>query len=133
MTGVLRRRLGWLAILAATVVLLAIGGARGRGPASTPERVRAIAATTKCPVCVGESVGQSNAPASLVIKEEIARLIASGRSDDEIRAAIVKNYPAAIQLTPPATGAGSLVWVLPVVALVGLGAGLVVTFRRGRA
>jgi cytochrome c-type biogenesis protein CcmH/NrfF len=129
----LGRRLGWLAIALFTAALFTIGAARGRGPSTTPERVAAIASTTKCPVCVGESVAESSAPASLVIKEEIARQVGAGRSDNEIRVLIARSYSGAIQLTPPATGAGSVVWVLPVLALVGVGAGLFTTFRRGQA
>ena len=128
----MNRRIGWMAIAVAVIVLLSIGASRDRGAATTPERVREIAATTKCPVCAGESVGQSSAPSSLVIKEEIARQIAAGRSDNEIRVLIAKSYPGASQLTPPATGAGSVVWILPVRVLVAFAAGLVVIFRRGR-
>jgi cytochrome c-type biogenesis protein CcmH/NrfF len=130
MSRSISKRVGWAAILVISAVLLTIGASRDRGAATTPERVRAIAATTKCPVCVGESVGQSNAPASLVIKEEIARLVSAGRSDDQVRADIARSYPDAIQLTPPATGAGSIVWILPVVLLIAVSARLFVVFRR---
>jgi cytochrome c-type biogenesis protein CcmH len=126
----LRRRIGWFAILAVTTVLLVIGGARDRGAASTLERVREISATTKCPACVGESVGQSNAPASVIIKKEIANQVAAGKSDSEIRVFIASTYAGAVQLTPPATGAASLVWVLPVMLLVLLGAVAITVFRR---
>lgn len=126
------KKAGWVAILIATVVLLGIGATRHGAAASTAERVQAIAATTKCPVCVGESVGQSNAPASIIIREEIARQVRAGRTDNEVRAAISSQYPDAAQLRPPASGASSLVWILPVFVLVALSAGLVVIFRRGR-
>lgn len=126
----MRRRIGWVAILAVTIVLLVIGGTRDRGAASTLERVREISATTKCPVCVGESVGQSNAPASVIIKKEIANEVAAGKSDSEIRVFIASKYSGAVQLTPPATGAASLVWVLPVVLLVLLAAAAITVFRR---
>lgn len=128
----MKKRVGWLAILLATIVLLAIGGVRDRGATNTLERAREIAATTKCPVCVGESVGQSNAAASLIIKEEIARQIAAGRTNDEVRVGIAKAYDGAIQLTPPATGAASLVWVVPIVALVILAAFATSIFRRSK-
>jgi cytochrome c-type biogenesis protein CcmH len=111
----LRRRIGWFAILAVTVVLLVIGGARDRGAASTLERVREISATTKCPV---------------IIKKEIANQVAAGKSDTEIRVFIASTYSGAVQLTPPATGAASLVWVLPVMLLVLLGAVAITVFRR---
>ncbi len=111
-------------------MLLVIGGARDRGAASTLERVREISATTKCPVCVGESVGQSNAAASVIIKKEIANQVAAGKSDNEIRVFIASTYSGAVQLTPPATGAASLVWVIPVMLFVLLGAVAITVFRR---
>jgi cytochrome c-type biogenesis protein CcmH/NrfF len=129
----MRKRIGWFAILGISIVLLVIGGARDRGTASTLERSREIAATTKCPVCIGESVGQSNAPASVIIKEEIARQIRAGRSDNEIRFSIASKYSGAIQLTPPATGSASIVWVLPAALLVLLGAVAVRVFRKTSA
>ena len=126
----MKRRIGWIAILVATIVLLGIGGVRNPGAATTPERVRAISETTKCPVCVGESVAQSNASSSVIIREEIARQVRAGRTDDEVRVNIEKQYVGAIQLTPPATGSGSLVWILPTLLLVALGALAVRVFRR---
>ena len=65
-------------------------------------------------------------------REEIARQVRSGRTDNEVRAAISQQYPDAVQLRPPASGASSLIWVLPVFVLVAFTAGLVTIFRRGR-
>jgi cytochrome c-type biogenesis protein CcmH len=108
------RRIGWAGIFLSLVILLTIGTLRQSNPASSVERARNIAATTKCPVCVGESISQSNVPVSEIIRQEIARQIQAGRSDAEIRKNIVQQYPEAIQLRPPTRGLSGLLWIVPI-------------------
>ena len=71
-----------------------------------------------CPVCEGESVAQSNAPAALNIRREIARSVDAGRTDDEIRAYLARQYGEEQLLRPRGEGLSALVWVVPVVAVV---------------
>jgi cytochrome c-type biogenesis protein CcmH len=129
----LRRWPGWLLMAAIVAGALTIGVTRAGGPRSNEERVEAIAKTIKCPVCRSESVFDSKADASQNIRDEIARQVAAGRSDDQIRAFINDRFQdQGLLLVPPTSGVDSLVWVLPVVALVLAAGGLVVAFRRWR-
>jgi cytochrome c-type biogenesis protein CcmH len=112
---------------------LTIGVTRAGGPRSNEERVEAIAKTIKCPVCRSESVFDSKADASQNIRDEIARQVAAGRSDDQIRAFVNDRFQdQGLLLVPPKSGVDSLVWVLPVVALVLAAGGLAVAFRKWR-
>jgi cytochrome c-type biogenesis protein CcmH len=112
---------------------LTIGVTRAGGPRTNEERVEAIAKTIKCPVCRSESVFDSKADASQNIRDEIARQVAAGRTDDQIRAFINARFQdQGLLLVPPKSGVDSLVWVLPVVALVLAGGGLALAFRRWR-
>jgi cytochrome c-type biogenesis protein CcmH len=124
---------GWLVMAVVLAVFLTVGFTRSDGPRTNQERVDAIAKTIKCPVCRSESVFDSKADASQNIRDEIARQVAAGRTDDEIRAYINDRFKdQGLLLVPSKTGVDSLVWVLPVVALV-LGAfGLAVAFRKWR-
>jgi cytochrome c-type biogenesis protein CcmH len=83
-----------------------------------------------CPVCGGESVAQSNAPAAINIRSVISQQVDAGRTDDEIRAYLARQYGEDQLLRPRGEGVSALVWVLPVVAVVAAAAGLVVAFRR---
>jgi len=122
---------GWLLMAVVLAAFLTIGATRAGGARSNEERVDAIAKTIKCPVCRSESVFDSRADASQNIRDEIARQVAAGRSDDEIRAYINDRFKdQGLLLVPSKTGIDSLVWVLPVVALVLAGGGLFVAFRR---
>ena len=112
---------------------LTVGFTRSGGARTNQERVDAIAKTIKCPVCRSESVFDSKADASQNIRDEIARQVAAGRSDDQIRAFINARFQdQGLLLVPPTSGVDSLVWVLPVVALVLAAGGLVVAFRKWR-
>lgn len=122
----------WALMAAIVIALLVVGGTRARGESSSAGRVRAIAETVKCPVCAGESVYESRVPVAGLIRDEIARQVAGGHSDREVRAAVQRAYPDAQILTPPATGVGAIVWMLPVMLFVLGGFGLARAFLRWR-
>jgi cytochrome c-type biogenesis protein CcmH len=127
-----RRWLPWALLAAVVAVALVVGTAGGDGePSSREERVMALAADFRCPTCRGQSVADSDAPAAAAIRQEIARQVGEGRSDDEIRDYVLERYPRSQQV-PPRSGLAGLVWVLPVAAAVAAGAGLVLAFRRWR-
>ena len=117
-----------MAVVAVAVLSVAAFGSRSAPTAQ--DRVTSLSRTVKCPVCAGESVAESNAPASQEIRRQIAEQIQKGQTDDEIRQYYVARYGEAILLTPPSTGISALVWILPVVALAMGAAVLVIVFRR---
>jgi cytochrome c-type biogenesis protein CcmH len=122
----------FLVLAALAAAFIAIGTARDEGPTNNTERINAIAKTLKCPACIGESVYESRVAAAVNIREEIARRVAQGQTDTQIRAGIERSFPGS-QLLPSAEGANLVLWVLPVVALVlGLG-GVALAFRRWKA
>lgn len=125
------RRWGpWIAVVVVTVAALSIAAFGTRSAPTAQDRVSSISRTVKCPVCSGESVAESNAPASQEIRRQIAEQVQQGQTDDEIRSFYAAKYGQAILLTPSASGVNALVWILPVVALaVGIAA-LVIVFRR---
>ena len=125
------RLLPWIALVVVVAIALGIG-ARSSGPRSTAARVDELSHGIKCPTCSGQSAAESDAPASIAIREEIARLVRDGRSDGEIRAHFVNRYGRDILLTPESTGLGAVVWALPVAAGVVAVAGLGFAFRRWR-
>jgi len=120
----------WVFMLLLTAVLLTYGASQSRGPSTQQERIDEISRQLACPTCNGESIYVSRAPAAEAIRNEIARQVASGRStDDGVVAYIENSFPGSV-LLPRTEGVESLVWVLPVVALVGGLAGLGFAFRK---
>jgi len=130
-----RDRTSWLPYLVLGViamVCLIAATTRSTGPVTAEDRINAVAKTIKCPTCQGESVADSSAPTSREIRADIADRLNRGETAEEVRAFYANSYGPAILLTPSRSGITSIVWVLPVVALVAAVAALVVVFRRWR-
>jgi cytochrome c-type biogenesis protein CcmH len=126
----MKRWPGWVVLGLVVVGLFVVGVAVDTTPRTAQDRVEDISKRLACPICDGESVFESRNNASANIRTEIAKQVAEGeRSDDEIISYFVQR-DAKLLLVPQATGFDSLVWILPVVALVCAVAGLGVAFRR---
>lgn len=129
-----RRLQRWLPLAGLGLVLviaLAVGTAGHSGPRSVDDRVHRITSQIRCPVCSGETVADSSAPISQDIRTAVRQQLVAGRSDHEITAYIVHQYPGTA-LNPPSTGVGLLVWALPVVVFTGAAGGLGLAFARWR-
>lgn len=125
------RRLAWLVVAAAVVVALVVAIGGGSSSNATPaERADDIANRVRCPTCAGQSVAESVAPAAQAIKSEIRRRVAAGESTEQIETFLESRYGSDILLTPPRSGVGGLIWVIPVVVVVGAAAGLAVALQR---
>jgi len=113
------------------VVLLSIGATRDSGPLTQSERIDEITQRIACPTCNGESVYVSRAAAAEAIRKQVARDVGAGvMSDDQIVGSIANTFQSKVLLLPRATGIDSLVWILPIAALVCSLAGLGAVFRR---
>jgi cytochrome c-type biogenesis protein CcmH len=134
--GLERRRRNAIAWAALAVVLIsgfAIGIFDGGGPRTDAQRVQDLSEEIACPVCEGESVAQSNAPAAQNIRKDIARQVDQGRTDGEIRTYLAQQFGEDKLLRPKGEGVSTFVWAVPVVAAVLAAAGLVMVFRRWAA
>ena len=134
MTRVLTKgRLPWL-VMAVVLVPALVIGTRGRsGPPTENQRVQRIASQVRCPTCRELSAAESDAAAAKAVRTEIRRRVRAGEGDGHILAFLVSRYGDDILLKPKSSGVASLVWVLPVAALICALAGLGVAFRRWRA
>jgi len=109
----------WLAMFLLVAVLLVFGASRTGGPKTQQDRIDSITSVLACPTCSGESVFVSRAAAADSIRAEVARQVAVGlRSDEQIMSYIEQRFGGQVLLVPRATGVDSLVWALPVAALV---------------
>ena len=121
-----------LLALAFVVLVSALGVASfdNGGPRTDLDRVQALSKELACPECAGQAVSQSNAPAAVNIRTVVAEQVDAGRSDDEIRGFLADRFGEQILLRPASRGLPALVWIIPVVATIFAGAGLVIMFRR---
>ncbi len=132
-----RRRLPFalavgLALLCAAAAAVLV--ARGAGqPASLDARVQQVAGTLSCPACEAESVAASNAPIAQSMRSEIRQQLRQGQTPQQIRSWFRNRYGDQVVLLPGSHGPDLLLWVLPVVVLLGgTAAGVAVVRRRRR-
>jgi cytochrome c-type biogenesis protein CcmH len=86
---------------------------------SLDARTSAIASTLRCPVCQGESIQDSPSELSQQMRAVVRDQLRAGKTPDEVRAYFVSRYGEWILLQPKMTGLNILLYVLPVVLVVG--------------
>ena len=127
------RRIGWMVVVAVAIVAAVVAATASRPPATEAERAYELKQATLCPVCDGQSVLESNAPAAAAMRRQIDLWVDAGRSDTEIRADLAAAYGDDVNALPPGEGVGTLVWALPVVVFAAAAAGLWAATCRWRA
>lgn len=101
------------ASLATIVVVLAMD------EPSQEDRVEALAGRLKCPVCASETIADSPSDLARDLKVLIAEQIASGWTDQEVIDFFVATYGEQVLLDPPTGGRTALLWIAPILVLVG--------------
>lgn len=110
------------------LLAMAIGAAPSVHAAQ--DRVHALATELRCPVCQNQNLADSNADLAVDLRREIARQVAAGRNDEEIRRFMVERYGHYVLYDPPWTAHTALLWLAPLLLLAG--AGLLVWRRMAR-
>lgn len=125
-------RVGWLLLLLvwSTLSQAAIDPYGFRDDAERA-RFQALTRELRCPKCQNQDLADSNAPIAGDLRREIQRLMAAGRSDEEIIAHLEHRYGEFIRYRPPFEGRTLLLWLLPGLALLA-GAGLLLVLTRRR-
>lgn len=126
------RRMAFWAALAAVLVFTFAAAAQPSGPRTDGDRVSAIAADLRCPVCQGLSVADSDSETARSIRADIAQRVADGQSAEEVRDAYVARYGEWILLRPERSGVTGLVWLIPPFAAAAATGGFIAVLWRWR-
>jgi len=113
----------WLWV-AALVVVFGVALLASPNQSSAASRVAHLESLVKCPSCEDLSVAQSNATTAVAVRHEIVADVAAGKSDNQILTSIQAAYGTSILLSPPTSGLGVLLWIVPlgvVLALIVVG------------
>jgi cytochrome c-type biogenesis protein CcmH len=119
-----------LIIVALVVTALALAWAARPQPVGDAERVDRIAAELRCPVCQGLSVKDSSSETARAMRDLVAKRVAEGRTDDQIRDEFRSSYGDWVLLAPPFLSANALVWLAPAAAIA---IGALLAWKRTRA
>jgi cytochrome c-type biogenesis protein CcmH len=82
-------------------------------------RTSAVAATLRCPVCQGESIQDSPSELAQQMRAVVRDRLRAGESPEEIKAYFASRYGEWILLEPKMTGLNVVLYVLPVVLILG--------------
>jgi cytochrome c-type biogenesis protein CcmH len=93
-------------------------------------RTSALAAQLRCPVCQGASIQDSPAELAQQMRDLVREQLRTGKSPDEVKAYFVSKYGEWILLQPRASGFNILIYALPMLAVVGGLAVIIVAMRR---
>lgn len=96
-------------------------------------RYKTLTHELRCLVCQNETIAESSAPLALDLRVQVAEQLRAGQTNVQIRAYMTERYGEFILYRPQKTGAGQILWIAPLLLL--LGAGLifiVVVSRKGR-
>ena len=118
----------WLpAVVMGIAAIVAVGVALAQAPQRTDaDRADAVARELRCPDCQGLSVADSPTTSAAEIRRQIDAMIASGASEQEVRAHFVGRYGEWILLAP----SSPLLWITPFAVALLAAAGLALWLRR---
>lgn len=115
---------------------LAFQAAPNAGPALPPDdeaRAQDLMREIRCMVCAGESIMDSNAGMALDMRRYVREQVAQGRSDGEVRQALVERFGHEVLMRPSFDARSAPLWIAPIVFLLFGGALLYATMRgKGR-
>ena len=126
------RRLGsaWTFLAALVLVAVAVVLVNPHAP-SAAARVAHLETLVRCPSCEDLSVAQSTSTSSLAVRHEIAQLVAAGVSDSSILTRLESTYGPSVLLSPPTSGIGVVLWLVPLLGVLVL-IGVVARLARRR-
>jgi cytochrome c-type biogenesis protein CcmH len=82
-------------------------------------RTREVASQLRCPVCQGLSINDSPAELAVEMKGVVREQLAAGKTPEEIRQYFIAKYGEWVLLEPDPRGLNLLVYLLPVLGVLG--------------
>jgi cytochrome c-type biogenesis protein CcmH len=83
------------------------------------KRTHGVAALLRCPVYQGLSVADSPSTMATNMRGQVRELVAAGYDQEQILAYFERSYGEFVRLQPPLRGVNWLVWLAPLLGLVG--------------
>lgn len=81
------------------------------------ERANNLFKETRCLVCEGQNIYESNSDSAEDMKKLISEMIIDGNSDNEIKSFLVTRYGDWIIMTPPINQSTYFLWFSPIIIL----------------
>ena len=103
--------------------LQALGAPHGRplDGAELDAKTEAVGSLVRCPVCQGLSIADSPSPMAVNMKRQTREMLAAGYDEEQILAYFERSYGEFVRLEPPLRGVNWLIWIAPLLLLIGGG------------
>lgn len=122
-----------LMLILTLIVMSFPAGAASVSEDPTEPRVRDLAVLLRCPVCQSENILDSHSSTAREMLVILRERIAEGMSDAEVFEFFRTRYGDYVLLSPPMTGPGRIVWLVPAcLVLLGLGVFMLILARHKR-
>lgn len=89
--------------------------------AAMEARARQISAQLRCLVCQNQSIDDSNAPLAKDLRVLVRERLQTGATDGAVMDYVVARYGDFVLLRPPVNSHTLLLWLAPLLSLIGLG------------
>lgn len=103
---------------------------RTPGDSALEARTSAVASQLRCPVCQGLSIQDSPSDLAQSMRAVVRDQLAQGKTPDQVKAYFVSKYGEWILLAPSARGFNLVAYAVPLLVVLGGGAGIVIAVRR---
>lgn len=112
------------------VLVLVVPTAQAQdNPTPTLDQIQAVARELYCPLCNGVRLDNCDLQACVQMRQVISDRLAAGVPKEQIKQEFVAQYGPVVLGEPPREGLNWLVWLLPVVALIGGAVWIFMTLR----
>ena len=86
------------------------------------EQALSIASQLRCPQCQNQNLLESNAPVAVSMRHQVYSMVAEGKSEAEITTWMTERYGDFVRYNPPLNEQTLLLWALPCLLLLLVGA-----------
>jgi len=97
------------------------------------DRFHRLTEELRCPKCQNQSIADSDADLARDMRDRVHGMIVEGKSDDEIVGYFVSRYGDFVSYRPPVNARTSVLWLIPLLMLLGGGVLIVRLLRKASA
>ena len=96
-------------------------------------RFRVLTEELRCPKCQNQSIADSDAELAQDMRDRVHSMIIDGKSDEEIVDYFVSRFGDFVSYRPPVNAQTSVLWLIPLVMLLGGAVLIIMLLRRASA
>jgi cytochrome c-type biogenesis protein CcmH len=118
------------AFFSLALVAAALSTSPGPSGLDSEDRAYIVGKAIRCPVCQGMPIAESPSPMAQDMMQQVRRMLAAGKTPEEVKQYYVERYGEWVLLRPVPQGFGWVVWLAPPAGILCLGIVSYLALRR---